>query len=246
MKKIQALVESFSEIKALGLVLAFTVIGPGLGALVLTATSYQWYPWASQNDISPWMMIVIGVVLAGCSLLPTHACSLVAGLLFGPWVGALVALSSVAGASLLGYFLFGKCSGDKPLLLVKKDPKIAEVHKLLLVSDNKKTFMILFLLRLSPLMPFAATNALLSALKVKVKLFLLSGLLGLGPRVLGVVWIGASLKSFDLEKGSHPFFLILGIFATLLLPWFIHRNLKMNAQMDEEGVVVNDDVDTES
>jgi uncharacterized membrane protein YdjX (TVP38/TMEM64 family) len=231
---LRSIISFIKNMGALGPVLGFSVIGPAIGALVLAATSDGWFPWL-EGGHHPTFIIGLCAILCGISFVPTHACSLVLGMLYGPLWGSLSALLSVLAGSFCGYYFFGALVGDQPLQHLKKDPKVAEIHHQLTNSDPIRSLTIIFLLRLSPIMPFAATNTLLASLKVPFSVFASASLFGLAPRVIAVVLIGAGLQAFTLDQGGQPAVLIIGGFATFLLPLYLYwvlkkRNSELNSK----------------
>jgi uncharacterized membrane protein YdjX (TVP38/TMEM64 family) len=60
---------------------------------------------------------------------------------------------------------------------------------------KKREFMIILLSRLSPALPFAVTNLLLSILKADFKKYFIAGSIGMLPRTLIFIWTGTQAKS---------------------------------------------------
>jgi uncharacterized membrane protein YdjX (TVP38/TMEM64 family) len=73
------------------------------------------------------------------------------------------------------------------------------------------------LLRLSPLLPFAATNLVLAAARVPVLPFLAGTALGIAPRVCVVALAGSGLSELDLSRSSDQRLAVLGAVATVLV-----------------------------
>lgn len=195
----------------------FTIIAPAIGAIVLTLTSPTWLTPMQQLGLLAYpLFFFTTTILAGLSLAPTHAFSLVAGMLFGHIHGPIAALISIVGASLFGYIIMTCLVGKKALIALAQNPKAERVHRELLQHNGFQTILLISLIRLSPVMPFAATNLILAASNVKLAHFLIGGTIGLAPRIILVAIAGASLVTLDLSKSSDQTLLILGGFATLL------------------------------
>ena len=64
-------------------------------------------------------------------------------------------------------------------------------------------------------MPFAGTNVLLAAAKVRLFEFFMGSLIGLTPRIVIVAMAGAGLTSLDLKASSHQGLFVVGILATI-------------------------------
>lgn len=86
-----------------------------------------------------------------------------------------------------------------------------------------RTLALLALIRLSPVVPFAATNLLMSTTGVRLAPFLVGSVIGLAPRVVAVVWIGSSLTELDLSLAADRRLLVLGIAATGAALWILGR-----------------------
>ena len=64
-------------------------------------------------------------------------------------------------------------------------------------------------------MPFAGTNVLLAAAKVKVSEFLIGSSIGLSPRIILLVSAGAGLSKLNSDYDKKEL-LVLGITATII------------------------------
>ena len=205
------------ELGSLGPVLAFAVLAPGLGILVLTVTHENWLPDLRELNLQNFIVFTgSAVILAGLSLVPTHAVSLIAGMLYGVYYGPLAAILCILMASILSFLVTDKIVGDKATQALIKRPQAKSVFDELLRHKFQRTVTIISLVRLSPIMPFAGTNVLLAAAKVKMSEFLLGSAIGLAPRIILVAVAGAGLSQLDLKQKSSSELLILGIVATLI------------------------------
>lgn len=210
-------VAALLDLGALGPVAAFTVAGPAVGAALLVATSTTWFEplRASGAAAGPWL-VVATIVLAGLSLVPTHATSLVAGILFGAVEGSLLAMGGIAGAALLGYGVLRPLAGERALAWLSVRPRAAAVHRAVVDRQGHEVAGLIALVRLSPAMPFAGTNLLMAAAGVGVPAFLGGTLLGIAPRVIAVAVAGAGLEELDLSRGGDRGLAVLGLVGTLL------------------------------
>lgn len=210
--------KTVKDLGRLGPVLLFAIIAPGLGAVILASTFDYWY--TDLKNLGSMLLPVYlcsAILLAGLSLIPTHAASLLAGMLFGTFWGPVYALSAIVSAAVISYLFLKFLLGAKAIEIFSMKPRAHEVYKELLNHNGFRTFYIISLIRLSPIMPFAATNVLLSAGRVKLKEFILGSATGLAPRVFIVAMAGAGLTKLDLSIGSHKGILIAGIAATILI-----------------------------
>ena len=207
----------------------YAILTPGLGIIVLASTPDLWYePLKASVSYQELIFISAAAVLAGLSMIPTHAASLTAGLLFGSIAGSFHAISAIIIASVISYFLTAKLLGDKLMDFIELNPKASEIHKELFKLSGFRAVFIIILVRLSPVMPFAATNVLLAAAKVRWWQFLVGSILGLAPRIILVVIAGAALSTLDLNQKGHKSLFIITIASTVCIIYFINK-LSKNA-----------------
>lgn len=222
LQKIKANLELNKELGPLGLLMLFAIIAPGLGAMLLLSSSGVWFP--RLQDLNQWTLpvyILLTVGLAGLSLIPTHASSLIGGILFGFIEGPIYSLCAVVGASYFAFLLVGCLVKESSYEALLKRPRVAKMHEELLIKSGIKAVLFIALVRLSPVMPFAGTNVLLAASNVKTYSFLLGSFIGMAPRVILVAIAGASLTKLDFSKSSSVDLVVLGGVATLLLIFYI-------------------------
>ena len=216
--------DEFRELGAVGLLAVFVVVAPALGALVLAGTASSWLePLRALGSTAVPVFLAATVVLAGLSLVPTHASSLIAGLLFGATWGSVLALSGVVGAAVVGFVVVRRVVGDTVVRALARRPRAAAVHTELLQRDGRRTAGVIALVRLSPVMPFAGTNLLMAAARVKPAEFLVGSAIGLAPRVVLVAVAGAGLGELDLSRSGDVRLLVLGAAATVLVLFLIGR-----------------------
>lgn len=221
----------FKEFKAFGALMIYSIITPGLGALILIATSSMWLESFSQLGLYKYVLfLILSSLLTGASLVPTHATSLIAGILFGAFYGPLCALSSVSVSALLGYAVMGRLIGTRFTDSLFINPKAQKIHHHLLTQKDNKTTFFIILLRLSPIMPFAATNLILASCNTSLKPYLIGSILGLAPRVIIVTLAGVGLKELDLSKSGDQYIAIIGIIATFLAIAYITKIVKSSLQ----------------
>ena len=199
------------------------MVGPLLGSLLVAATVSTWRPWFGDDLGSAVAFVLAGAVAAGACLLPTHATSMVAGFVFGAGTGSLLAWLVALLAAVVGYSLWTPLVGERALRALADSPRGLAVHRALLGAGPLRAVQVIALLRLSPLLPFAATNLLLAAFGVRGSVFLLATMLGITPRVLAGAWIGANLQQLDWSAGSSPWTTGLAIAATVVAVVWIGR-----------------------
>ena len=199
--------------------------GPLAGLLALVLTSASWTPWfAPAGAVEGAVFLLAGVALAACCLMPTHATSLLAGYLFGAGWGATLGFAIVIAAAAVGYGLFARLVGRRVLDAVAASDDAQRVHGALLGRGFGRTVWLIALLRLSPVMPFAATNLLMAALGVRAAAFLSATAIGIAPRSIGVALVGAQLSELDWQAGKgSPWSTGLAVAATVAVVWWIGK-----------------------
>lgn len=141
---------------------------------------------------------ISAVFIMGLALCPTTFFAMFTGYVWG-WSGLLPLFIAYAIASLLGYGLARKMKGDALIEMIRTKFKAAEF----LSNVQAQSFAWVFLARLSPIFPFAITNALMAFLGVPLRQFFIGGTLGMLPRTLIALWTGTQAASWA-NLLNHP------------------------------------------
>jgi uncharacterized membrane protein YdjX (TVP38/TMEM64 family) len=213
-KKLKKLKDEFGKI---GFWAAFSLLMPIIGLTVFIGVIFNVSPWLQKNKVEGVFAFVIAVsVLAGLAILPTNVVGMVSGWAFNFQLGLLAMLGAIGGALAINYFVSKRLAGENFQNVIEEKPKLNAVHKALLKESFSKTLLIIVLLRLSPAVPFAATNFMISASGVSMKTFLLGTLIGYLPRTSATVFVGSSLTTLNFNQPQESWMIILGIIATLV------------------------------
>lgn len=197
---------------------------PATGAALVIASVDTWLPvLQSRAEATPAWLFLATAVLTGLSLLPSHVASLICGFVAGAWAGTAIAIAGSAAAACLGYALARLLIGDRVARLVAARPRAAAVFAALVAQRARERLVLVALLRLSPVMPFAATNLLMAAARVPFGTFQWGSTLGLLPRVTALAWAGAGLARLATAGTLGPWWLAAGVVATGLALWLIGR-----------------------
>ncbi|MEC9048650.1 MAG: VTT domain-containing protein [Planctomycetota bacterium] len=196
--------------------------GPLLGLLALVATAGSWLPlFEGGGAAAAAAFLALGGLLAACCMTPTHATSLVAGYVFGALWGCLLGFAVVLIAAALGRGLFARLVGARVLDAIAASDDARRVHRALLGRGFWRTVWLIALLRLSPLMPFAATNVLMASFGVRAGAFLCATAIGIAPRVIGVALVGAELSELDWGVDARAWPAVVSVAATVGVLWWI-------------------------
>lgn len=164
---------------------------PAIGGFVLLGSISWVAPWLRDHgDLGIALYIAGFAVLAGLAILPTYAQAFVGGWAFGLVTGSLAAISGFFGGSIIGYFIARRASGVRALDLIAEQPKWKAVYEALLGGGFWKSLLIVTLLRIPPNSPFAMTNLVMAATRVRPVIFFIGTLVGMAPRTAAVAYVG--------------------------------------------------------
>jgi uncharacterized membrane protein YdjX (TVP38/TMEM64 family) len=194
-----------------------TMLMPIVGSVVLLASAYQFAPWLQANrEIGFVVFISLMTIVSGLALLAINVLGVLSGFAFDFELGLLAQIIGILGASTLMFFIAKRFASQDFLSTIGKKPKVKVIHNALTRDNFYKTLLIVTLLRLSPAMPFAATNFSIAAAGVSFKTFILGTAIGMTPRAVAVVFVGSSLSELDFTTPKDTGMLILGILSTVL------------------------------
>jgi uncharacterized membrane protein YdjX (TVP38/TMEM64 family) len=216
----------------------WTPIVLALAAAVLLAVVWKWTPIGAHvrperlvEFAEPWRsswfalpLVVVVFVLAELVLFPVLVLVFVCGVAFGPWLGALYALTGSV-ASAIPPFLIGRKLGGQRLERLGGAP----VRKIARVLE-RRGLMAVFLVRKIPA-PFTLVNLICGAAQVTLQDFVLGTLLGMGTGVIVITILGGRLIELwhDPEPGSIA--LALGLLMLpALVAWLIQRAFNRRAE----------------
>lgn len=152
--------------------------------------------------------------LGAVALAPTYTTSMIAGWAFGFRVGFPAVLIGTVGGALLCYVAARRLAADRVASSFEHHPKWEVVRRALVEETAGKTLWIVFLLRLSPVLPFGTTNVLLATTRVRVWIYTLGTILGLVPRLGLVAMAAAGAERLDFASADSWWMLAGGLLAT--------------------------------
>jgi len=205
----------FRKIGPAGPVALIVTAMPAVGTLVLLGFASRVWPWLRGHGwVGVAVFIVIFAVLNGFALMTTYANSLLAGWTFKFAVGLPTVLASLAGAAMIGYALTARIVGHRVQDVIAEHPRWEIVRQALIGGSTLRSFAIVTLLRLSPLLPFETTNAVLAMCGVRPLPYFAGTIVGIAPRVAAVVWAASTMHELTLERAPHPLTLVAGLAIT--------------------------------
>jgi uncharacterized membrane protein YdjX (TVP38/TMEM64 family) len=139
-------------------------------------------------------------IALGLTMLPTTAMYLAAGMLYGTVWGALL-MNSLGVVVELCTLLIVQTSLRKHIEhAIEHRPKLQALDR----AIRERSLSILFLLRLSPLMPFGILNYALAMTKVPLWKRLVTNFFGMLPCTLMITYVGSFLSSVTQLSDAQP------------------------------------------
>ncbi len=201
-----------------------------LAVAVLTLPVTEWLTtllaWIREHREIAWGAFIALYIVAAVLLLPGLILTIAAGFIFGLPAGVvLVSVSSVLGAT--AAFLIGR--------FIARDWVAARVDGWRLfgaldAAIARRGFLIVLLVRLSPVFPFNLLNYALGLTAVRVRDYVLASWIGMFPGTVLYVWAGSFAQTLtaaaegDVETGlAGQLLFVLGLVATLAVTIVVTR-----------------------
>ncbi len=211
--KLSQRITELGRLTPMGLVAAFL---PMIGSAVLIAFLLPIGAWLRGNWYGGIVVVLVGIVVfCGLALLPTNVIGILCGWAFGFPLGLLILISGTIGASIVSFIINSRISGDQLPTVLEEKPRLRAIHTALLREDIWSTTLIVFLLRLSVIMPFALTNLLLAASRVNLRAYITGTALGHLPRAAAVAFVGSGLSELNLADTRDTKIFLAGVIATI-------------------------------
>jgi uncharacterized membrane protein YdjX (TVP38/TMEM64 family) len=163
------------------------------------------------------LYLLLQTLVASTGILPASILCIVAGAVYGLVPGFLLASASTLAASVFSFWL--SRSVFRPLVeaAISHSPRVSDLDALI----QRDGWKLVCLLRVSPLMPFAAASYTLGVSSISLRDYLIGTLAGL-PALSGYVFLGtlsdAGVIAWSAGTGSlHLVMLGIGGLATLAL-----------------------------
>jgi uncharacterized membrane protein YdjX (TVP38/TMEM64 family) len=179
-------------------------------------------------DLGPWapLFFILAYIVASITLAPAFLLTLAAGAVFGLWRGTMVVyVGAVLGSSAV-YALAFPLAHSRLLQRIDRDPRVAAVRHALVGEGT----WVMFLLRLSPLVPYNLLNYALALSGVRYRDYLLASV-GMLPAIVMYTYYGKVVGDVAaLAAGVAPprgpeyyVLLVLGLAATVLATTMITK-----------------------
>jgi uncharacterized membrane protein YdjX (TVP38/TMEM64 family) len=194
-----------------------TTFLPIPGGLVLLAFAVPLSDWLRTNWEIGMPLYLLGVLIfCGLALLTTNIIGVIGGWAFSFDLGIAVLITGVVGAALISFLIHSRIVGDRLPQIFDAHPKAKAIYEALVGQGVWRTTLIIFLIRMSPAMPFALTNFLMASARVPLKAFIVGTFFGMLPRSSAVVFVGSGLSELNFNDMENSWLLIFGIIATII------------------------------
>lgn len=188
------------------------VVVPVVVSSTLAVYLYQFQE--TLSELSIWQMLLYFVVISftmAFALTPTTFVALVSGFYLS-WQGFPGIVVSYGVAALIGYSLAQLIDHGKMMSFLNRFDKA----RVLMQELRNESWSLIFLTRISPVLPFALMNFVLSLLQIDKKRFFLASIVGMLPRTLFFFWVGTQANNVinllqDPESGGNEKLLMIAL-----------------------------------
>lgn len=183
------------------------------------------------GSMGPWapVLFVVAYVISSIFLAPVFLLTIAAGAIFGLWRGTLLVFVTKVLSSSVVFGLASPLSRSRLVRWADRDPRVAAVRRA--VADDG--VWVMFLLRLSPVVPFVLLNYALALSGVRYRSFVIA-MTGTLPAIIMYVYYGKIIGDVaKIAAGVSPprgagyyVLLVTGLIATILATTSITRASK--------------------
>jgi phosphatidylserine/phosphatidylglycerophosphate/cardiolipin synthase-like enzyme/uncharacterized membrane protein YdjX (TVP38/TMEM64 family) len=192
--------------------------------LAAVAAAWRWTPlrdWIALDslvgiartlDESPFapLAVMIGYVIAGLLLVPVTVLIVATGVVFGPLLGGVYALSGALLSAAVTYWV-GRRIGRNTVRTLA-GPRLNRITRRL----AKKGVMAIVVIRLLPIAPFSVVNAVIGASHIRLRAFLIGTAIGMAPGITVTVIFVDRVAAAVTDPGPGTFAALAGVAAILV------------------------------
>jgi phospholipase D1/2 len=172
-----------------------------------------------ESPIAP-LLVLAGYVVGGLLVVPVTALIAATGIVFGPLLGTLYALTGALLSAAVTYTI-GRRIGRHAVRRLAGS-RLNRITRRL----AKKGTMAIAVVRLLPIAPFSVVNAVAGASHIRPREFLLGTALGMFPGILAIVVFVDRVTAAVTDPRPYNFLMLLGFAAIVVaVAVFIHRRL---------------------
>jgi uncharacterized membrane protein YdjX (TVP38/TMEM64 family) len=184
--------------------------------------------WVGQMGTAGILVFIVVYALATVLLAPGSILTIGAGLVFGLWKGFLVVSAGATLGASLAFLVARFIARDKIESIAKRNEKFCKIDN----AIGKQGAKLIFLLRLSPVIPFNVSNYFYGLTAVKFWPYVLASWVGMMPGTFLYVYIGAASKAAVAAAGGgeavkrgwqYWTFLGFGLAATVIVTIWVTK-----------------------
>jgi len=209
--------------------LGVLVIALFIAARVLPVAQWlmEFNRWIAQLGIWGILLFILAYVLATVLFFPASVLTIGAGFVFGVFLGTVtVSIAATTGAA-LAFLIARYFARDKIEQKVSSSQRFKQIDRAIGEQGTK----LVFLLRLSPLIPFNLSNYFYGLTAVKFWPYVLASWIGMLPGTLLYVYLGAAGKaglnaaaSQSSSRSAWEYVLFgVGLIATVVVTVWVTR-----------------------
>jgi uncharacterized membrane protein YdjX (TVP38/TMEM64 family) len=196
-------------------------------------------------DLGIWgvLLFILVYILAAVLFFPASILTIGAGFIFGLLLGtAIVSIAATAGAA-LAFLIARYLARDQIERQVANNSRFKRIDR----AIGERGVKLIFLLRLSPLIPFNLSNYFFGLTAVSFWPYVLASWIGMLPGTLLYVYLGAAGKAglsgaVGQPSGRSPWeyvFFGVGLIATLVVTFWVTRIARRElSKADNEGALL--------
>lgn len=176
------------------------LIALGFAARQLPVGRYVVLAARALHGLGPEGMLLtsLGIYALSLLLLPIIPLIIACGWLYGPW-GALLSLPAAVASAATAFSLARALGGSAAAQALMERPRARDLATLAAEGG----ILTVVLIRVSPLLPFTPSNAVLGLTPLRLRHVVLGTLLGMGPGIFLYSWAGSMLPSAEaIESGE--------------------------------------------
>lgn len=184
------------------------------------------------------VLFIVTYVVAAVTLAPSFLLTFAAGAIFGLWEGTMICYVAMLLGSVVVYGLAAPLAQGRLMQRLDRDPRVAAVRHAV-VGDARR---VMFLLRLSPIVPYNLLNYALALSGVNFKDFVIASV-GMLPAIVMYAYYGKIVGDVaKLAAGVAPprdvgywTVVALGLIATIVATTLITRAARRAIEQQRIG-----------
>jgi uncharacterized membrane protein YdjX (TVP38/TMEM64 family) len=216
---------------AAGRLVAMVVIVIGLLVAARFLPVQQWLrsfnDWVGQMGLAGIFIFIAVYAVATVLLAPGAILTIGAGFAFGLWKGFLAVSAGATLGAALAFLVARFIARDKIEAMARRNTKFQRIDN----AIGKQGAKLVFLLRLSPVIPFNLSNYFYGLTGVKFWPYVLASWIGMMPGTFLYVYIGTAGKAAVLAAGGETVkqgwqywtFMSIGLVATIVVTIWVTK-----------------------